>query len=207
MGLPQSGLGWLVGHGDEVGFGLEWWRGCCIDVGVEVVVVVGRLGLRRSPCCLSGAVVWLLEMGSVCRWVFSRFFLFRVDWGSGFPGLASGVRRTWFVPAGAACSPVLLVDGGLTLVMVRGMMFSFCIGSCCSFGAVPCVRGRVRGGCKFFEWEDPPICRREKAIIPGLLRRVNALEDENKALRQKNMRLLKFAATMVVFILVFVIKL
>ncbi|CAA0810016.1 DNA topoisomerase 3-alpha [Striga hermonthica] len=61
-----------------------------------------------------------------------------------------------------------------------------------------------RGGCKFFEWEDPPICRRAKSIIPGLLRRVNALEDENKALRQKNMRLLKFAATMVVFILVFV---
>ncbi|GER39313.1 gag-pol polyprotein [Striga asiatica] len=29
-----------------------------------------------------------------------------------------------------------------------------------------------RGGCQFFDWEDPPICRRSRAIIPGLLRRV-----------------------------------
>ncbi|GER50530.1 GRF zinc finger containing protein [Striga asiatica] len=57
-----------------------------------------------------------------------------------------------------------------------------------------------KGGCKSFEWEDPLICWRAKAIIPGILRRVNALEDENKALRQKNMRLLKFAAAMIVFI-------
>ncbi|KAK6149751.1 hypothetical protein DH2020_017276 [Rehmannia glutinosa] len=40
----------------------------------------------------------------------------------------------------------------------------------------------TRGGCSFFDWEDPPMCRRSKAIIPGLLRRINTLKEEVKTL-------------------------
>ncbi|CAA0841504.1 Calmodulin-like protein 4 [Striga hermonthica] len=144
MGLPQSGLGWIVRHGDEVESGLGGFstcifrsafgvfflsvqvgreEGCCVDIGVEVVVVVGRLGLRRSPCCLLGAVVWLSEVGSGDWWVFSPFSLFGVDWVPGLLGSASGVRWAWVVPVGAASSPVLLVGGGLTLGMVDAEEF------------------------------------------------------------------------------------
>ncbi|KAK4403514.1 hypothetical protein Sango_0720000 [Sesamum angolense] len=35
-----------------------------------------------------------------------------------------------------------------------------------------------RGGCGFFYWEDPPMCRRARAIIPGLLRKKNEMEAE-----------------------------
>ncbi|KAK4400195.1 hypothetical protein Sango_1125600 [Sesamum angolense] len=39
-------------------------------------------------------------------------------------------------------------------------------------------RNYKRGGCRFFAWEDPPICQRARTIIPGLLRRINGLEGE-----------------------------
>ncbi|CAA0840855.1 DNA topoisomerase 3-alpha [Striga hermonthica] len=47
-----------------------------------------------------------------------------------------------------------------------------------------------RGGCKFFDWEDPPMCRRAMAIIPGLLRKVNAMEAENEKLK-KSLEMMK----------------
>ncbi|PIN25958.1 DNA topoisomerase [Handroanthus impetiginosus] len=40
------------------------------------------------------------------------------------------------------------------------------------------------GGCRFFEWEDSPLCARSRVIIPGLLRRLNALEKENARLEK-----------------------
>ncbi|PIN20899.1 hypothetical protein CDL12_06418 [Handroanthus impetiginosus] len=42
------------------------------------------------------------------------------------------------------------------------------------------------GGCRFFEWEDSPLCARSRVIIPWLLRRLNALERENTRLVRRN---------------------
>ncbi|PIN14253.1 DNA topoisomerase [Handroanthus impetiginosus] len=41
------------------------------------------------------------------------------------------------------------------------------------------------GGCRFFEWEDSPLYARSRVIIPGLFRRLNALEKENARLARK----------------------
>ncbi|GER54804.1 GRF zinc finger containing protein [Striga asiatica] len=41
-----------------------------------------------------------------------------------------------------------------------------------------CEKPRAFGGCNYFSWIDPPMCPRSRQIIPGLLRRVNRLEDE-----------------------------
>ncbi|KAK6137742.1 hypothetical protein DH2020_028494 [Rehmannia glutinosa] len=46
-----------------------------------------------------------------------------------------------------------------------------------------------RGGCRLFEWEDPPMCHRAKAIIPGLLRKINKLEGETKKLESEVQKL------------------
>ncbi|KAL0398913.1 UNVERIFIED_CONTAM: hypothetical protein Sradi_2234600 [Sesamum radiatum] len=48
-----------------------------------------------------------------------------------------------------------------------------------------------RGGCRFFSWEDPPMCRRAQAVIPGLLRKKNEMELEILKLKTHNKRLLK----------------
>ncbi|KAK6158799.1 hypothetical protein DH2020_006113 [Rehmannia glutinosa] len=40
------------------------------------------------------------------------------------------------------------------------------------------------GGCSFFDWEDPPMCRRSRVIIPGLLRKINALKEDVNALKE-----------------------
>ncbi|GER30040.1 GRF zinc finger containing protein [Striga asiatica] len=44
------------------------------------------------------------------------------------------------------------------------------------------------GGCKYFGWVDPPLCARAQQIIPGLLRRLNEMEEskENKKLKKLN---------------------
>ena len=34
--------------------------------------------------------------------------------------------------------------------------------------------------CRFFSWVDPPLCDRARVIIPGLVRRINALEAETQ---------------------------
>ncbi|PIN06779.1 hypothetical protein CDL12_20663 [Handroanthus impetiginosus] len=41
-----------------------------------------------------------------------------------------------------------------------------------------CSNFREARGCSFFSWMDPPVCERSRQIIPGLLRRVNKLENE-----------------------------
>ena len=45
------------------------------------------------------------------------------------------------------------------------------------------------GGCGFFDWEDPPMCRRARAIIPGLLRKKNEMEAEILKLNFRHGRL------------------
>ncbi|XP_031096991.1 uncharacterized protein LOC116001243 [Ipomoea triloba] len=37
----------------------------------------------------------------------------------------------------------------------------------------------------FMRWYDPPMCPRSKRIIPGLLRRINKIEEENVKLKSK----------------------
>ncbi|KAM7507563.1 hypothetical protein LguiA_018016 [Lonicera macranthoides] len=39
-------------------------------------------------------------------------------------------------------------------------------------------RACEQGVCGYFSWVDPPMCKRSKEIIPGLLRKKNQLEDE-----------------------------
>ncbi|KAK1350636.1 GRF-type domain-containing protein [Heracleum sosnowskyi] len=41
--------------------------------------------------------------------------------------------------------------------------------------------------CGFFNWIDPPLCDRARAIIPGLIRRMNRLEAELKNAQQTQM--------------------
>ncbi|CAA0829044.1 Unknown protein [Striga hermonthica] len=41
-----------------------------------------------------------------------------------------------------------------------------------------CEKSRGNGGCNYFSWIDPPMCPRSRQIIPGLLKRVNRLENE-----------------------------
>nr|XP_017217508.1 PREDICTED: uncharacterized protein LOC108195086 [Daucus carota subsp. sativus] len=42
-----------------------------------------------------------------------------------------------------------------------------------------------RSGCGYYLWHDPPIGGRYQNIIPGLLRKIDKLEDEIKALKKK----------------------
>ncbi|KAK6121476.1 hypothetical protein DH2020_044784 [Rehmannia glutinosa] len=65
------------------------------------------------------------------------------------------------------------------------------------------------GGCSFFDWEDPPMCRRSKVIIPGLLRKINALkedvfalEEKVEGLRRTNRRLIKLVVYLPVIFVV-----
>ncbi|KAH7858819.1 hypothetical protein Vadar_028383 [Vaccinium darrowii] len=43
--------------------------------------------------------------------------------------------------------------------------------------------------CDDFLWIDPPICAREKQIIPGLLRRINKAESEIEATKVNERKL------------------
>lgn len=36
------------------------------------------------------------------------------------------------------------------------------------------------GWCGFFQWVDAPLCNRAKVVIPGLLRRLRAMESEHE---------------------------
>ncbi|XP_019198072.1 PREDICTED: uncharacterized protein LOC109191851 [Ipomoea nil] len=40
-------------------------------------------------------------------------------------------------------------------------------------------------GCGFLDWYDPPMCYRSKRIIPGLLKRINRLEEDIRTLNMK----------------------
>ncbi|GER55085.1 polyketide synthase [Striga asiatica] len=59
------------------------------------------------------------------------------------------------------------------------------------------------GGCKFFEWEEPPMCRRSMAIIPGLIRKVNVMEAENEKLKKRLEMMKRTCIVMVVAFVVF----
>ncbi|CAA0840026.1 Unknown protein [Striga hermonthica] len=39
-----------------------------------------------------------------------------------------------------------------------------------------CLKKEEGGGCVFFDLYDPPMCRRAKALIPGLLKKMNAVK-------------------------------
>ncbi|WOH13887.1 hypothetical protein DCAR_0933400 [Daucus carota subsp. sativus] len=42
--------------------------------------------------------------------------------------------------------------------------------------------------CNYFRWVDGPLCERARMIIPGLIRRINVLEGEVKALEVKKQK-------------------
>ncbi|WOG91915.1 hypothetical protein DCAR_0311170 [Daucus carota subsp. sativus] len=73
---------------------------------------------------------------------------------------------------------------------------------------VSCVKGR--NGCNFFRWTDPPVCARGRAVICGLLRRIERNEEELEKLmllqeEKSNCRVQKFRCLnvkMFVFIVV-----
>ncbi|GER40773.1 topoisomerase 3alpha [Striga asiatica] len=48
------------------------------------------------------------------------------------------------------------------------------------------------GGCKYFGWVDPPLCARAQQIIPGLLRRLNEMEESSKSADIEKFEVLKF---------------
>ncbi|KAK6140482.1 hypothetical protein DH2020_025763 [Rehmannia glutinosa] len=45
------------------------------------------------------------------------------------------------------------------------------------------------GGCGYFHWQESPLCDRARTIIPGLLRKINRLDDENKKLIENKQNL------------------
>ncbi|GER56373.1 ribonuclease Y [Striga asiatica] len=45
------------------------------------------------------------------------------------------------------------------------------------------------GGCKFFSWVDPPTCDRPEKIMPGLLKKMKALERANENFKFENTKL------------------
>ncbi|KAK4421710.1 hypothetical protein Salat_2121600 [Sesamum alatum] len=55
---------------------------------------------------------------------------------------------------------------------------------------------------RFFSSEDPVMCRRAKAIIPGLLRRINRLEGDVEDLKSKNQKIRKKLVAMVLILVV-----
>ncbi|KAI8572929.1 hypothetical protein RHMOL_Rhmol01G0239100 [Rhododendron molle] len=60
--------------------------------------------------------------------------------------------------------------------------------------------GCTKGGCKGFDWVDPPMCRRAVKIIPGLLRKTNKLEIEvaKRRARERKMKVY-LVATWIIF--------
>ncbi|CAA0828986.1 Unknown protein [Striga hermonthica] len=65
------------------------------------------------------------------------------------------------------------------------------------------------GGCDYFDWFDPPMCRRSKMIIPGLLRKMNERQTEIEKLKQKNEKLVELNKKLkkIVFILILLLVL
>ncbi|CAA0813367.1 Unknown protein [Striga hermonthica] len=49
--------------------------------------------------------------------------------------------------------------------------------------------GYKNGGCNFFSWVDPPTSDRSQTIIPGLLKKMNALERVKENLKFENTKL------------------
>ena len=58
-----------------------------------------------------------------------------------------------------------------------------------------------RRGYGFFDWFDAPICVRARQVIPGLLRRVQALEEMHNAQKKREKKLLTMLVVAVFMIL------
>lgn len=54
--------------------------------------------------------------------------------------------------------------------------------------------------CEFFTWIDFPLCHRARSIMPGLIRKINILQEENKLLEEKLSK--KGSCSPVLFILI-----
>ncbi|GER33799.1 GRF zinc finger containing protein [Striga asiatica] len=52
-----------------------------------------------------------------------------------------------------------------------------------------CLKNEEGGGCVLFDWYDPPMCRRAKALIPRLLKKMNASEEEILKLKKETLGL------------------
>ncbi|CAA0839873.1 zinc knuckle (CCHC-type) family protein [Striga hermonthica] len=52
-----------------------------------------------------------------------------------------------------------------------------------------CLKKEEGGGCVFFDWYDPPMCRRAKSLILGLLKKMNASEEEILKLKAETLSL------------------
>ncbi|CAA0825528.1 Unknown protein [Striga hermonthica] len=65
------------------------------------------------------------------------------------------------------------------------------------------------GACDYFDWFDPPMCRRSKIIILGLLRKMNERQTEIEKLKLKNEHLVELNKKLkkIVFILVLLLML
>ncbi|KAL0456734.1 UNVERIFIED_CONTAM: hypothetical protein Slati_1012600 [Sesamum latifolium] len=67
-----------------------------------------------------------------------------------------------------------------------GRRFRGCPGNevgCCSLYAV--VVYEIGQYCRSFQWVDPPMCRRSKEIIPGLLNRLSQYETTVKCAKER----------------------
>ncbi|GER38699.1 DNA-directed RNA polymerase II protein [Striga asiatica] len=47
----------------------------------------------------------------------------------------------------------------------------------------------LNGGCDFFSWVDPPTCDRPEKIMPGLVKKMKALERANENFKFENTKL------------------
>ncbi|KAK4413675.1 hypothetical protein Salat_2780300 [Sesamum alatum] len=57
-------------------------------------------------------------------------------------------------------------------------------------------RNYKRGGCRFFQWEAPPLCARARAIVPGLLKKIDTLEAKIEEMKQRNRKWQKIVAVL-----------
>ncbi|PIN18236.1 DNA-(apurinic or apyrimidinic site) lyase [Handroanthus impetiginosus] len=68
-----------------------------------------------------------------------------------------------------------------------------------------CANIRSEGGkrqCGFFTWVDPPICARGTVIIPGLLCKLQARNEEVASL-QKRLRFMVVVVVLLIFFIFF----
>ena len=66
-------------------------------------------------------------------------------------------------------------------------------------------RNCSNSACGFFKWVNAPLCNRAKVVIPGLLRRLRAMEAENekKLIEVKKMENRKWRLHMVLVLVFF----
>ncbi|KAL3519362.1 hypothetical protein ACH5RR_017513 [Cinchona calisaya] len=64
-----------------------------------------------------------------------------------------------------------------------------------------CDRLQGSVGRDFFQWHDPVMCRRSRALIPGLLRGMTAKDAESERLRIRERRLIYLVLTVFSLIL------